>query len=324
MSELGERAPPAADIEAIAAQWLERRDHESWNAGDEAQFDAWLNESPAHAVAYWRLEGIWSTADRLAVLRVPELENVTPMPRRRWWPLAVGLAAAFATIAVLGVTAARYILQPHERTYTTDVGGRESVTFADGTVIELNTNTVMRARMTAAERTIWLDKGEAYFQVRHDAAHPFVVFANGHRITDLGTKFRIRREAAHLEVALLEGSVRFDAGDAGAKPTLLKPGDVAIANGATVSIGHEPKDELSDELSWRHGVLVFKHRTLADVASEFNRYNQKKIVLADASVGGLKIYGTFRTEDIDLFARVTRHALGLNVDNEGNEIVISR
>jgi transmembrane sensor len=320
VSQLG--ASPAADIENSAAQWLERRDHESWSASDETEFGAWLNESPAHAVAYWRLEGIWNTADRLAVLRVPELENVTPMPRRRWWPLAIGMAAGFVAIAALGVAAAHYILQPHERSYATDVGGRESVTFADGSVIELNTNTVLRARMTSSERTIWLDRGEAYFQVHHDAAHPFVVFANGHRITDLGTKFRIRRDAAHLEVALLEGRVRFDA--AAGKSSLLMPGDVATANGAAISIAREPAEELAEELSWRRGVLVFKHRTLADVAAEFNRYNQKKIVLADASVGGLKIYGTFRTVDVDLFARVTQHALGMNVDNEGNEIVISR
>ena len=43
------------------------------------------------------------------------------------------------------------------------------VSFADGTRIELNTDTVLRARMTTSERTVWLDQGEAYFQVKHDS-----------------------------------------------------------------------------------------------------------------------------------------------------------
>ena len=78
--------------------------------------------------------------------------------------------------------------------FSTEVGGHETVTFSDGTRIELNTNTVLRARMTTAQRTVWLDKGEAYFQVKHDPAHPLTVIA-GHRVTDLGTEFLVRDDA---------------------------------------------------------------------------------------------------------------------------------
>lgn len=77
-------------------------------------------------------------------------------------------------------------------------------------------------------------------------------------------------------------------------------------------------------MSWRRGTLVFKYRTLADVASEFNRYNAKKIIIADEDVGKLMIFGTFRTQDVDLFTRVTQKALGLNVRDEGDQILISR
>ena len=57
-------------------------------------------------------------------------------------------------------------------------------------------------------REIWLDKGEAYFQVRHDAAHPFVVMAMGHRVEDVGTKFVVRRRADSIEITMLDGRVQ--------------------------------------------------------------------------------------------------------------------
>ena len=47
--------------------------------------------------------------------------------------------------------------------------------FADGSRIELNTNTVLRARMTTDQRIVWLEKGEAYFRIKHDSTHPFIV-----------------------------------------------------------------------------------------------------------------------------------------------------
>ena len=59
--------------------------------------------------------------------------------------------------------------------------------------------------------TVTLDKGEAYFEIKHDAAHPFVVvWPADHRIVDLGTKFLVRDEANGREVALVEGRASCD------------------------------------------------------------------------------------------------------------------
>jgi len=309
----------AAGIEEIAAQWLERRDGEGWSEADQAEFDAWLAAAPAHAVAYWRLEGAWNSADRLPVLGAAESEWLAPGRRKGPWPALIGLAAGLAVVAAVGVAALQYVLQPRERSYFTDVGGRELVTFADGTEIELNTNTAMR--MTTRERTIWLDRGEAYFQVKHDPAHPFVVIAGNNRITDLGTKFVVRRDDSRLKVALLEGRVRFGAP---ARSKLLMPGDEVVATANSFSVSRQSARNLTDTLGWRQGVLVFRYTALADAVRELNRYNQKKLVVPDPSVGQLKIYGTFQLRDVEVFARAVRDALGLHVSDEGNEIVIAR
>ncbi|HYM34289.1 MAG TPA: hypothetical protein VET48_02780, partial [Steroidobacteraceae bacterium] len=96
----------------------------------------------------------------------------------------------------------------------------------------------------------------------------------------------------------------------------------ATANMMTVS--KEPTRDLNNELAWRRGVLVFFHTTLAEAAQELNRYNDRKIVIADADSAHLQINGTFPANDIRLFGRVAHVVLGVNVENRGNEIVISR
>lgn len=311
----------ASEIDRHAAAWLEQRVSGNWAQADQAAFDAWRAELPAHEVAFLRLESAWRYADRLVALRAPE-----PAPLKPVWPMFLRMAAGFVLVAVLGVAAARYFWQPGERIFSTSVGGREVVSFADGSKIELNTDTVLRADMTTDQRTVWLDKGEAFFQVKHDAAHPFVVMVGDHRVTDLGTKFLIRRDPGRLEVALLEGSIRFGAADARKKSpsALLAPNDTVTSTGSTMFVTKETPADIAKELSWRHGLLVFKHTTLADAANEFNRYNRQKLLIADPAVAQLRIYGTFQTNNVRVFTDVAREIFGLHVENDGDEIVISR
>jgi transmembrane sensor len=224
-------------------------------------------------------------------------------------------------IAVIGAASAAYLLSPKMTTYQTTLGGHRIVALADGSRIELNTDTVLRADGREAE----LLKGEAYFQIKHDAAHPFVVNAGAHRITDLGTKFLVRRDADRLEVALTEGSARVDSPEGSAQGSkLLAPGDVVIATANSLSMTKRPAADLTSALSWRRGLLVFKYTGLGESANEFNRYNRRKLVIADGAIAKRTIYGTFQANNVELFARVARDVLGLRVENRGSEIVISR
>ena len=312
----------ATQTDLLAADWLQRQNFWAWSEADQAALDAWLAESRAHRIAYWRQKSVWNNAQRLVALRPsPAAASAPKSPRPlllRIMPVPLRIAATVAIVAA-------QFLAPVEgdRTFSTPLGGRETISFADGSKIELNTNTILRARMTTDRRIVWLDRGEAYFQVRHDPSHPFIVIAGNRHITDLGTKFLVRQDVSGLEVALLEGKIRFGSSDA-EHSAILAPGDVALVSGNAETITARPMQSLTDELSWRHGTLVFKYRTLADVASEFNRYNSKKIIIADAAVGNLMIFGTFRTQDVDRFTRVTQKALGLNVKDEGDQILISR
>jgi len=311
----------ADDVKTQAAAWFERRHFWGWSEKDQIEFDAWIAQSLAHRAAYVRLDAMWQRTELLSALR-----PVAEAPGKAMFPMMLKIAAAFIVATAIGAGAFAYLEQPRERVFSTGLGGHETVTFADGSKIELNTNTVLRARMTTAERTVWLDKGEAYFQIKHDSAHPFVVMAGDHRVTDLGTKFTVRRETGKTEVSVIQGRVTFDAPDSStpSQVALLTAGDVATATASNVSVRRESEKVLSTGLSWRRGVLVFDKTELGEAAAEFNRYNSEKIVIADPAVASRTIDGTFRTEDVELFARIAQVALGLHVEDGADRIVIRR
>jgi transmembrane sensor len=318
-------AAAAMDIEARAATYLQRRRYWDWCEADQTELDTWLAEALAHRVAFWRLEAALGRTERLAALRPSAQDEAKPAPRSqaRFVLFSVAALGLFAAVCIAAVS---FFSLPIERTYTTSVGGNQSIVLADGSRIELNTDTVLRTRENAAARTIWLDKGEAYFQIKHDVAHPFVVMVGDRRVTDLGTKFLVRRDVERLEVAVMEGRVRFDSsgGPSQAKSALLTSGEDIVATPNTVFLTARSVQKIGEELGWRKGIIVFDHTTLADAAAEFNRYNARKLVIADRSVANIAIDGTFPTDDVEAFIDVVQHILQLHVDKYKDEIAISR
>jgi len=319
-----EQAPTDGEsIRASAAEWLiKRRDCETWNADDEAALNAWLDQSPAHSIAFWRLEDVWSKADRLSALRRPMRE--TPVARARSAMPRFLVAAALVAMVVAG--AGTYAVIPHSQAYETPLGGREILTLRDGSQIELNTSTSLRISDRADRREIWLDRGEAYFDVRHDPRRPFVVIAGNHRVIDLGTKFVMRRDPERLEVAVVEGDVRLnrDGADQRGASAVLRAGEIATATASTLSVTTRSNAVLSEELGWRRGVLIFRHTTLAEAVAQFNRYNQHKLSIADAATARLRLGGTFPTANVEGFADAAKEILGLRVTRHEDETIISR
>jgi transmembrane sensor len=320
-------APPA-DTRAIketAADWLERADRPDWDEEQAAELETWLAQSPANRVAYWRVKSAWERAQRLHALQpVGDMQ-----PKRSSWglfrPMLFRTAAVLAAVAVLSLGMA--LTAPHSRnqSFVTGVGGHKVISFADGSKIELNTNTAIETKLTAHARTIVLEHGEAYFRVKHDASRPFSVVIGDRRVTDLGTEFLVRNDDGRFEVALAKGRARFEARDGINNPSvLLVPGDAVVEKGGSISLVKESVQEMADQLAWRRGMLVLHDTTLADAAAEFNRYNATKVEIADPATASITIGGTFATNNVAGFVELARNLLGLRAQTHGNEIVISR
>jgi transmembrane sensor len=323
MSDPRETATGAEVVRIRAADWILARQTQAWGEAEQSAFDTWIGESPANRLAYLRLEAAWNRAHRLAALRRPAPEE-TARGKRRFAPLLLKGMAALAMLGILVAAAGIYLHQPIVKTYATSIGHHQTIALKDGSTIDLNTDTVLHVADDVRGRTATLDRGEAFFQIRHNAARPFILSVAGHRITDLGTKFLVRSQGAKLQVTLLEGSARFESASPRAISTVLMPGDVVVATGEFVSVSKKPTQQIAEELGWRRGILVFDNATLADAAAELNRYNREKIVVTDPAAARLSIVGSFPATDVQALVNTAQQVFGLHVTKYDGAIVISR
>ncbi len=328
MSGAGEEAVSMSATDLVgaqAAQWVQRRHFWSWNDADQRELDAWLEQAMGHRIAYWRMNAAFERTERLVILR-SSVEETASNLRKKWFRRSWMTAIAVVAVVLAGAASFELLGGAQERVYATALGEHETITLADGSQMELNTDTLVRVSANAHRRIVSLVKGEAYFTVRHDAMRPFIVVAGERRLTDIGTKFLVRRDADRLAVAVMEGRVKLDALNAEAQSpaTILGTGDAAIATADKLSVTKKPARELIGELGWRRGLLVFQHTTLGEAANEFNRYNAEKLVVVDTKTATLQINGTFRENDVEAFTGAVQDVFGLQVRNMGGEIVISR
>jgi len=308
----------AQDIEAKAAEWLMRREQPQWSQADQAALAGWLGESIAHKAAFWRLEHTWQMADRIGAFAA--LDNA-PRPRRRrlplkWWQASALAASLLLAIALIGLhSRPTSAPQPRADTFDTGVGGHRIVGLVDGSRIELNTATMLRTKISNERRDVWLDRGEAFFEVTHIENSVFVVHAGPRTITVIGTQFSVRRDGEKVTVAVLKGRVRVEDPLRGesSTTTTVTPGDVAIGQGSSMTVISKSVAAIEDKLTWRDGRLVFAATSLAEVADEFNRYNHQQLVISDPAIAAIRISGTFKASNVEAFVRLLKQAYGLKV-----------
>ena len=149
---------------------------------------------------------------------------------------------------------------------------------ADGSRLTLNTNTLLAVRLGARRRDVYLQRGEAHFEVVHDAARPFFVHAGDTVIRDVGTQFEVRLHADRdVDVLVNEGRVEVQgppaAAPAGGNSTApasdggwvraLSAGEQLVIDGPRLSVLAMSPRQIADELAWRDGALVFSGEPLS-------------------------------------------------------------
>jgi transmembrane sensor len=333
-------------IEDEAGRWLARRDSGNWSAGDEHSFERWMNESMAHSVAYWRLQDAWEEALRLRALGAG-VQSEEPPPPGQWnlspffaqrvefsdrkqRPFRFRVRALAASVALLVAVGAAGYLWFSAQSFQTPVGGVALLPIEDGSKITLNTDSRIKVAISETERRINLTHGEAFFEVAKDPARPFVVQAGDKRVIAIGTSFSVRRDIGDgrndMEVIVTEGAVRIESASGKHAEVLTQPltaGSIARTTGGKLVVQHKETREAEESLSWRSGVLVFRNTTLADAATEFNRYNARKIVIDDSAAAALTIAGSFRSTSVDSFVEIIEKGYPVRVDARRDGFVIS-
>lgn len=224
------RAEPSLD--EVAAHWLLRR-QDGLDARERRTLAEWLRD-PAHAAVFAELD---RTSELLDGLRTAPGSNALPRTGRRVSWLAVGLAAAAALTAVMNLPRRPPAAAPdsYVQGVATDVGEFRNVLLPDGSVVGLNTNSVVEIVYSAAERRIRLTRGEAFFTVAKNPNRPFWVEADGVSVRAVGTAFDVRDRPDAIEVLVREGKVQVHRAGSAQPAALLVAGEKAVVSRAATS-----------------------------------------------------------------------------------------
>ncbi|MBU1345432.1 MAG: FecR family protein [Alphaproteobacteria bacterium] len=307
-------------IDAQAAAWLARL---HGPAEDEVRpaLAAWLAEDGAHAAAFERANEAWAILPRAA--RYDEEELNARSSSRRPRGLRLALAACLPLMLGLGVLWWSLV---SAGAYATRPGEQKVATLRDGSRIALNTDTQVDVQFDDGRRRIELDRGEAMFEVAHDAARPFVVVAGDTRVQAIGTVFIVRRTGEDVVVTLIKGKVVVSHDSQrvqgrSPQPVMLRPGErLTDPHDGLTRI--EP-ESVEAATAWRRGQTIFRDTPLGSAVSDLNRYGGPPIVIDDPRVAALKVSGVFATNAAD-FAEAIAALHGLRVEKEGETLHIVR
>jgi len=296
---MSEKSLSEAEYDAItdaAAHWCMRLHAGDCTPAERQAFSQWHDSHPLHAFEYAAMLEIWDVADHLP--RPEPTATVVPFkPRSRLRTYAVAAAICLAALPLAALTGweAGWLPSSYERFEASN--GLRQVTLGDGSQVELNLGTELVYSNYKDQRRVTLKKGEAFFKVTHDSAHPFIVRAGEGQVRVTGTQFNVWKYGDQVHVMLLEGSVQIASDQ--------QHGSVALTPGMQASYQHgdatprvttiNPNDTA---LAWRQGKLILDNLALADALPLINRYLIKPVMLADASTGAIRIGGIYNINEV--------------------------
>ncbi|OZI71581.1 FecR family protein [Bordetella genomosp. 12] len=272
--------PEQDPVYFAALEWLARLNDEDVAEKDKRGFTRWLDADPAHPVAYARAQALWN---RFEMVR-PAADR---MRRRR---AVLTALAGVATLPVLYALSRQHFLAD----YRTGVGENRRVVLADGSTMELGSDTAVSVQYSERQRLLTLHRGQAYFQVAANAGRRFSVQAADGVTTALGTQFDVKILDDLVTVSVTEHAVAVQPGSGAQAVTVEAGWQMQYGkSGGSAPVHFDP----AAALAWRQGRLVFNDVPLATVLDELQRYQRGPIFLMDAHLGGLPVTAAFNATD---------------------------
>jgi transmembrane sensor len=314
-------------IPTTADEWFARRRAPDRTPEEEAAFRAWLAADPSNAAQYRECESFWRIPQGLrtepdlaaAALGAAGLSS-TPAPQRTAkWAAAIALAAGLAAIAWFVVP--MYMANPGA--IQTARGEQRAVTLSDGSMVQLNTDSLFVEHMSERERRVELLRGEAFFDVVRDSARPFVVKVGASEVRVVGTQFSVREHAGKLEVVVKEGIVNVipDASRAVAESDKVEliPGN-RLNYDNTQRLVKVAVVDPDRTLLWRKGMIELDRTPLEEAVEEVNRYSVIPIAIEDARLAAIRVSGGFRVGDTEAFLYALKERFDVSIDRRAERI----
>lgn len=306
--------PSAEVIEEEAANWFAALDREDIAPEELSAFKRWMAASERHRAAFEQLSGLWGALEALSALD-GIAERDAPVQQRAVFSrrAVAAIAVSFAALVIAGAAFYTYHLGTLSQSgaYVTAVGEQRTVELADGSTVQLNTNSRVEVDYTRRDRDVRLVRGEAHFDVVKNLRRPFSVHAADGVVRAVGTAFTVRlREASEIEVTVEEGRVSLlniprKRAAPGQKPVERAPlaqltaGQSARFDVRVEEVEQMLESELKRKLAWRQGMLAYSGEPLAEVVADVGRYTDMTIEIADPALGAKPVAGYFRVGEME-------------------------
>ncbi|WGU42061.1 MULTISPECIES: FecR family protein [unclassified Phenylobacterium] len=304
------RDPIAKETRDEAARWYAKLNNTTITTQCLREFREWRNIGD-NRQAYDDIDAFWKRIEALKAdeeIKAAAQEALDRKKPGRPGPVLKGLIAAFL-VASSGAALVYGYRAYMGTAYSTDVGEQRLVRLADGSRLHIDTDSQLRVRMRPSERSIVLVRGQAFFEVAHDPARPFVVQSNGTSVRALGTRFDVRQDKDGVQVILVEGKVQVMSATSGRSWTLAPGEEIRTSTAAPAP---RPIDAVA-ATSWTSGRLVFQDQPLQSAIEQVNRYSATKVVLGEAGLARTPVSGSFETGDTEAFVGAVKDLYGLKV-----------
>ena len=280
-------------VQTQALDWLMRNQSDSFTESERQRFNEWLNQDMSHQQAYEMLEAQWQWMEPFKTANFSARSAALKYRKSIRQFYKYGAAAGVIIAIALGIFHPNGGLgMPH--TYMTTQGEHQNITLADGSRVDLNTDTELRVYFNYWQRKVELIKGEAFFTVVHNTERPFQVQAGSGHIRDLGTAFDVYIKPERVIVAVQEGLVEVETIS---KRELSAGHQLAFTD--TGNFNTLQDSDIAELIGWREGNLVFHNKRLEEVLADIARYHDKRIYLKNKQLAELKVSGTFKIAKLD-------------------------
>ncbi|MCX6956040.1 MAG: FecR domain-containing protein [Verrucomicrobia bacterium] len=332
------------DPAAPAAAWVVRRVR-GLEPGEARAFAAWRAADPRHEAelarrdhAWHGLDGLGAVSDLSALADGVLVRAQARRARRRRTMWGLCSAAAAAAVVLWAVVRPDDAERSSETVPTSHIQVLASTAhrmlLPDGSLAELNGDSVIETDFTPAERRVRLVRGEAHFVVMKNPSRPFLVTVGRVTVRAVGTAFNVRLGADSVEVLVTEGKVRLDGLAPVAGPVDREPAGPALTIGQRAQIGAASADarpavaigelkptEVDEVLGWQNLRLVFNRTPLDEVVAAFNRHNVRQFVLADPALRDRTLTGTFRADNASAFARLLAASVDVRAEPRAGDVI---
>lgn len=192
-----------------------------------------------------------------------------------------------------------------------------TATLPDGSKVWLAAGSELKYQSQMSERTVRLS-GEGYFDVHHDANHPFRVVTDWFTVTDIGTSFDVKAYSKHeASVSLIAGKASVKAGR---QEAMLKPGECADILDGGIKLSETDTYPLQQRIK---GMFYFHEQPLKDIMREIGRWYGINVVFEnDANMNMRVHFVDERSKSLDAVIRDLNKIDGVQVFQGRNEITV--